>query len=276
MAPSQALELPDQLRPTNPLGSYGAAADDLATAAEIYRENGFVVLRNAVPESALQTMEAELTEAQARLTAGELDPYYGSDLLDEPGATLNGKPFRHYVIYCTDLSAAARTAAEDPRMATLLHQLYGGSPWLNDYCRFGVVYQDARPDTGSHYSRIGWHSDYQANESIESWPGFAFTIHIDSTSPANGFLRVVPGSHRTDVDAARLGAQRFAAIPGEVPVYAERGDIILHDYKLWHAAARGTDDGDAGRRRHVRGGWFAGEKLPQEHGIGYFNKNAAR
>ena len=272
-----AIELDASIRLADPLKTaYSAPVNDLDRAAAIYEENGFVVLTGAVAEQQLEQMERELEAAQRQLIEGKLDPYHGSDLLDEPGATLDGKPFRHYVIYCTDLSPAAEQAAADPRLGALLLKLYGGEPWLNDYCRFGVVYQDARPDTGSNYSRIGWHSDFQANEEIEAWPGFAFTIHLDGTSPANGFLRVVPGSHRAEIDAAVLGGHEFASIPGEVPVYAARGDIILHDYKLWHAAARGTADGEAGRRRHVRGGWFAGARLPQEHGIGYFNKNAAR
>ena len=272
-----ALKLPADCRIDDPLRSaFGASAENLDRVVEIYEKNGFVVLTGAVAEDSLQQMETELERAQQQLINGELDPYYGSDLLDEPGATLNGHPFRHYVIYCTDLSPAANEASSMPQMGAILERLYGGQPWLNDYCRFGVVYQDARPDTGSNYSRIGWHSDYQANEAIEAWPGFAFTIHLDGTSPANGFLRVAPGSHKTDIDAAVLGGHEFGAIEGEIPVYANRGDIILHDYKLWHAAARGTADGPGGRRRHVRGGWFAGPKLPREHGIGYFNKNAAR
>ena len=272
-----AIELSASHRIEDPLRStFSAPLDALDQAVEIYRRYGFVVLRDAIDKTTLQQMQSELETAQQQLIAGELDDYYGSELLDEPGATLDGKPFRHYVIYCTDLSPAAKAAAALPAMEEILLHLYGGEPWLNDYCRFGVVYQDARPDTGSNYSRIGWHSDYQANETIDAWPGFAFTIHLDGTSPANGFLRVVPGSHKVDIDAAELGGHEFGPIAGEVPVYAAPGDIILHDYKLWHAAARGTADGVSGRRRHVRGGWFAGPKLPREHGIGYFNKNAAR
>lgn len=274
---AEAISLPPELEVENPLqNAFVAHASDPQRAVELYNRFGFVILRGLISPAELLQMEQELATAQAQLTAGKLDEYYGSPLLDAPGATLNGTPFRHYVIYCTELSPAARAAAEHPLLGELLGSLYGGTPWLNDYCRFGVVYQDARPDTGSNYSRIGWHSDYQANTEITAWPSFAFTIHLDATSPANGFLRVVPGSHKADIDGAALGAHQFDAIPGEVPVYADRGDIILHDYKLWHSAARGTADGPSGQRRHVRGGWFAGERLPADHGIGPFNKNAAR
>jgi ectoine hydroxylase-related dioxygenase (phytanoyl-CoA dioxygenase family) len=173
----------------------------------------------------------------------------------------------------------------------------GENAWLRGDQQFGTVYQDARPGKESGYTRIGWHSDWQASPSLDIWPSTAFTFHLDGTSPANGFLRVVPGSHRwatpapyrnvnnvevpatakpaggyTDTPPPFEMPLRFEAIPGEIPVYAERGDVILHDCYLWHSAARATED-DA-TRRHVRGGYFAG--TPSPAGVEEFVKNAAR
>jgi ectoine hydroxylase-related dioxygenase (phytanoyl-CoA dioxygenase family) len=105
------------------------------------------------------------------------------------------------------------------------------------------------------------------------WPSMAFTIHIDATSPQNGFLRVVPGSHLGSDDGMPLG---FEKVSGEVGVYCERGDVLLHHSNLWHSAARATEDGDAAVRRHVRGGWYGGERLAPGHGLADFVKNARR
>jgi ectoine hydroxylase-related dioxygenase (phytanoyl-CoA dioxygenase family) len=131
------------------------------------------------------------------------------------------------------------------------------------------------------------------------WPATAITVHLDATSPANGFLRVVPGSQRwatpapyENVNGARVpdGAAPwggytdqpppqpmplgFEKVPGEIGLYAEEGDILLHDCYLWHSAARGTVDGSV--RRHVRGSWYAGAAGPQDLGPEDFVKNAAR
>ena len=65
----------------------------------------------------------------------------------------------------------------------------------------------------------------------------------------------------------------FEHVPGEVAVYAEPGDVLLHDAYLWHAAARGTDD--SARRRHVRGHWCTGAPL-RDDDIDDFVKNAAK
>ncbi len=66
---------------------------------------------------------------------------------------------------------------------------------------------------------------------------------------------------------------RFEKVPGEVAVYAERGDLLFHDAYLWHSAARATADGAV--RRHLRGGFHSGTPVQEEPGEG-FVKNAAR
>jgi ectoine hydroxylase-related dioxygenase (phytanoyl-CoA dioxygenase family) len=187
-------------------------------------------------------------------------------------------------------------AAEHPLLVATIRRLIGPMAWLYGPGKQGIVYQDARPGRESGYSRIGWHSDWQASPSLDIWPSTAFTFHIDGTSPANGFLRVVPGSllwatpapyrnvNNVEVpdDAKPAGGYTdtpppfdmplgFEKIPGELGVYAERGDVILHDAYLWHSAARATDD--TGIRRHVRSGYFSGDPTTTRN---QFIKNAAR
>jgi ectoine hydroxylase-related dioxygenase (phytanoyl-CoA dioxygenase family) len=65
----------------------------------------------------------------------------------------------------------------------------------------------------------------------------------------------------------------FEKVRGEVAVYAERGDVLLHDCYLWHSATRATDD--QALRRHLRGSYFAGTR-PTVDQQSEFIKNAAR
>jgi ectoine hydroxylase-related dioxygenase (phytanoyl-CoA dioxygenase family) len=123
------------------------------------------------------------------------------------------------------------------------------------------------------YTRIGWHSDHQSRPTSDIWPGVAVTFHLDATSPANGFLRVVPGSHRGTDEGMPVG---FEKVGGEVGVYCDRGDVLLHHSDLWHAAARATEDPPAGIRRHIRGAYLGGRRLAPDEDLEPFNKNAAR
>ncbi|SDJ50355.1 Phytanoyl-CoA dioxygenase (PhyH) [Frankineae bacterium MT45] len=279
-------------------GTFSEAALD---ALELcYRENGFVILRDIYPSDLLDQMQAECSAAQQRVVDGDLPQRYGSTVfLDEAflGDPEKAERFANYVEFINELSPAVRAAITNPSLVAALQRVLGVQAWLRDDQQFGVVYQDARPGRESGYSRIGWHSDWQAGPSQTHWPSAAFTIHLDPTSPANGFLRVVPGSHNWATPAPYRNINNvavpetaqpaggytatpppfemplaFEAIPGEVPVIANLGDVILHDCYLWHSAARATDDDTT--RRHVRGAYYAGDRessLPDE-----FLKNAAR
>lgn len=263
---------------------------------EHYRRYGFVVIRDLLSDPLMEAMEAECVAAQQQVVAGELPDRYGSTVFLDDAA--KAARFANYVEYVNELSSAVRQAASHPQLVAVLVELLGPGCWLNGASRFGVVYQDARPGRESGYTRIGWHSDWQAAPNLDIWPSTAFTFHVDGTSPANGFLRVVPGSHRwatpapyrnvnnavVPADARPAGGHTsepppfpmplgFEGIPGEIPVYTQRGDIILHDAYLWHSAARATDD--VTTRRHVRGGYFSGD--PEGDGRREdFVKNAAR
>jgi hypothetical protein len=270
--------------------------DRSAEAITHYRRYGFVVVRDLFPTDLMDRMEAECVRAQERVISGDLPERYGSTVFLDEAA--KAEKFANYVEYVNELSPAVVEGATDPLLVSMLTELLGPDCWFNDSSRFGVVYQDCRPGKESGYSRIGWHSDWQSAPNLDLWPSAAFTFHIDGTSPANGFLRVVPGSHRwatpapyrningapvpddarptggyTDTPAPFGMPLGFEKIPGEIPIYTERGDIILHDAYLWHSAARATDD--VTTRRHVRGGYLNGD--PNGDGKReVFVKNAAR
>jgi hypothetical protein len=272
--------------------------EELPEALEFYRRWGFVVLRDLVPARLLELVEQECVLAQRGVLSGVLAGRHGStkyldaEIGDEGG---RAEGFVNYVEHVEELAPSVTTALEIPALRALLRDILGEGFWAT---RNGVVYQDARPGRESGYSRIGWHADWQAVPHLDIWPGTAFTIHVDGTSPANGFLRVVPGSHLwatpspyenvngavvpegapaargyTDTPPPFPMPLGFEKVRGELPVYAERGDVILHDAFLWHSAARATDDATV--RRHVRGGWQGGDPRLKDVDTG-FVKNAAR
>jgi len=267
--------------------------------SEFFVDHGFAILRGLWEDEQLAAVEAECTAAQEALLAGDLPERHGNTILVDAGAPATSARFANYVQYVTQIAPAVRSAVLDPVVVDLMARWVPGGH-LQESSRFGVVYQDARPGRESGYTRIGWHSDWQSGPHLDRWPSVAFTIHIDPTSPANGFLRVLPGSHRWATPAPFRNANAvavpegskptgghtperppfdmplgFEKIRGELAIYCERGDVIFHDAYLWHSAARATDD--EGIRRHVRGGWFSGD--PEDDlgdRLDDFVKNAAR
>ena len=238
-----------------------------------FAANGFVRIGGVFSDGQLATLQADMERCQRDLLAGLLPEKCGTVILDDPEAMVEGEPFAHYVCHSTQVSTIADDCANDPVITTVIERLLGPDAWLLDYERFGVVYQDARPGRESGYSRIGWHTDWQSGPNLDIWPSVAFTVHLDATSPANGFLRVLPGSHLGGTEGIPLG---FEKVPGEIAVYCDYGDVLLHDAHLWHSAARATEDPPHGVRRHIRGGWHVGARLAEGHGLDDFVKNAAR
>ena len=266
-------------RPTAPVHAVTAAAegvfgpDDLDGLCDHIAARGYATLRGAIGEEELSAAEEELVVAQERLVAGALDDRHATAVLDDPDATVDGARFAHYVCFATVASARADALVHLAPLVDVNRRVLGPQAWLLDYEQFGVVYQDARPGPGSGYSRIGWHTDHQSGPHLDVWPGLAFTIHFDPTSPANGFLRVLPGSHRGGTGGLPAGFER---VPGEIAVYQERGDVLFHHADLWHSAARATAEGVPAVRRHLRGSWHGGARLDVGHGTDDFVKNAAR
>jgi hypothetical protein len=277
-------------------GVFGTeAVDDLVG---FYRVHGFALLAGAVSEPLLQGLERECVEAQEALVAGRLGEQHGTTELIEADAGGKAQRFANYVLRITELSPSADEIVHAPLVADIVAKCLGPDSWSGGGDRFGYVYQDARPGEDSSYKRIGWHSDWQSGPHLGVWPSTAVTVHIDGTGPANGFLRVVPGSHLwataapyenvngavvpdgaapfggyTDERPPQPMPLRFDNVPGEVALYAARGDILFHDCYLWHSAALATDP--EASRRHVRGSWYAGAR-PGALGPGDFVKNAAR
>ncbi len=269
-----------------------------------FTEHGFVIVRGLFTDAEMAALEHECVAAQQQVIDGDLDERYGTTVLLDADADADADAgdraatFANYVTHVTEVSPAALHAATHQTVCELMDRWLGVGCWLLDDTRFGVVYQDARPGRESSYTRIGWHSDWQSGPDLAIWPSVAFTFHIDGTGPDNGFLRVVPGSHRWATPAPYCNANGvevpdgakscaghtdapppfemplgFDKVPGEVGVYAEVGDVLFHDAYLWHSAARGTDDTSV--RRHVRGSWYTGDK-PSTETVDRFVKNAAR
>ena len=246
---------------------------DLDDFAMFFGVHGYATLRGAVDDDELAAAQAELERAQEHLLDGVLDPRHATAILDDPEAMIDGRRFAHYVCFATRAAPRADLLVHLPPLVEAARRLLGPDTWLLDYEQFGVVYQDARPGPHSGYSRIGWHTDHQSGPHLAIWPGVAFTVHFDPTSPANGFLRVLPGSHLGWTEGIPPGFQR---VPGELAVYQERGDVLFHHADLWHSAARATAEGDAAVRRHLRGSWHGGTPLEVGHGTDDFVKNALR
>jgi hypothetical protein len=241
-----------------------------AEASALFDDLGFVVVRGALDPADVDELADDLACVHQALMRGELDPRHAAPELEPPNqTTVDGRTFRNYVVYATQASAVADRVVRTSPIGTLCPTLLDGPSYLYDYDRHGVMYLDARG--ASSYKGLVWHPDFESTPDLPIWPAVAFTIHLDATSPENGFLRILPGSHRVPPEQRPEG---YAKVPGEVAVYCERGDLLLHHSHLWHAASRPSDDGAV--RRHLRGKWCSGTPIAPGAWDGSFDNSATR
>lgn len=244
--------------------------DELDNYDAFFRTNGFGVLRGVFTAAEFDAFVAAAERMHASFERGELpDDFVLADA--SARSTIDGQRVAHYLARVTDYAPEIKALAQHDTIAAAVRRAIGPNAWAGDYFGDGFVFVHARPTRDSNYSRLGWHCDWQSQPDSFLFPCVTVTIHIDGTSPANGFLRLLPGSHLRGVKHTPSG---FGKQPGEVAFYAEPGDVLIHSHLVWHSAARGTDDGPGGIRRHVRGGWYAGRRFDPDKDTNVFIKAA--
>jgi len=136
-----------------------------------------------------------------------------------------------------------KEAARTPRLTRALQEIFGDSVvFMNDK----LVFKNASTDFGSP-----WHQDYSywhGSHKLSVW------IALDDADPANGCLRIVPGSHLSTVshdgqatddlgfvhrlDEKDIDPARIVDLP------ASKGDAIVFHDLLLHASYPNTSGAD--------------------------------
>ncbi|SDX57013.1 phytanoyl-CoA dioxygenase family protein [Paenibacillus sp. CF384] len=192
-----------------------------AAMKEEFDRQGYFILKQLYSQEEVQALKAEAAEILARHD------------VDRSGVFLG----------LTSESELFKEAAQSPALTRALKAIIG------DYVLFmndKVVFKNASTDFGSP-----WHQDYSY------WHGshkFSVWIALDDATPANGCLRVLPGSHRStishDGDAAdnngfvhRLNEDQIDASQ-VVDFTATKGDAIVFHDLLLHASYSNTSGAD--------------------------------
>ena len=151
-----------------------------------------------------------------------------------------GTPRRLLHAYARE--AAFRHWAAHPRVAGTLHQLLGAPCVLLSQCHHNCV-MTKHP---GYSSVTSWHQDirywsFDRSELVSVW------LALGRETAANGALRVIPGSHRLELDRGRFDrdlflrpnvAENAELIAAAKPIALEAGDALFFHCRLFHAAGR--------------------------------------
>ena len=210
-----------------------------------FARDGFLV----VPELAA----AESVTAMRNAALAALDPLAGPAEFEAdvgyPGAPLPGQagdatPRR--LLHAYARHSSFRDWSTNAAVAEVVRRLLGHSRVLLSQCHHNCV-MTKHP---GYSSATLWHQDvrywsFERPELVSVW------LALGAEAPANGALNVIPGSHRLELDPARLDEELFLRpelaanrrlIATAHPVPLQAGDALFFSGRLFHAAGRNETD----------------------------------
>ena len=218
-----------------------------AQASRQLRHDGYCIVPDAVDASLLNRLRAAADASGERWSAK-----VGDDVLASQGSMVGIPNLRDPAFAELIVNPATREALDrlDLPEATFTDGYVISKP-------------PGSPRLFWHFDWYGWTDD----SAYETEPVQVFVMcYLTDTTPANGCLRVIPGSHRRrhplhDLmadghselsTAGDLDRPEFADWPDEVDVEVRAGDAVVGDARLLHAA----HGNDSGERRSLVTLWY--------------------
>ena len=207
---------------------------------EAYRADGYVVVRNALPERHVVRLRetADSFAEQARRLNGD------TDAIELDDAALNGGPALIRRIKSPHLHHETFAAMlAHPPLLDMVEALIGAD------IRWHHTKINAKHPGGSGH--VEWHADWgyypHTNDDL-----LEIIIALDPSTEASGCLKVLPGSHRGPALDHTENGRFVGAVPvgsfdpqHAVSIELEPGDISIHHVRLLHGSG-------PNRSRHQR------------------------
>lgn len=157
------------------------------------------------------------------------------DLTNSDGVRLSRLDPRYTVV---DTSEVVLSLLEDPTLLSMVSDLFGS----DDYRLLLATFNNRTPGIKP---MINWHTDYQEDQRWQG-PRVEVAWYLTPTTPENGCLRVIPGSHRSSAEEIRRelalqGQKQNKAWrsyevhhPDEIDVPLRPNQLLIRDGFIWH------------------------------------------
>ncbi len=227
--------------------------------------HGFIRFRGVASHEEIDGLLAALAALEAELLAEGRQKVLGTPL--RFGSDPSGAPFIQRFAFASHYSPAISAFVRDPRFDAV-RLFIGETARLGEVEKDGVVVNHWINEVGSRYRALGWHTDGLRDLFLLRLPEPMLNVglYLDDSGLEKGGVRLLPGTHTQGFFGMLLRKVYFLdnrPDPGEVALTARKGDLTIHDGRLWHRTAQATVTGAASRRRNLYMPYIAGPFSPK-------------
>lgn len=219
---------------------------------EYFEKYGVIQFKKFIePETALLFI-SELEKIEKKWLEEGIEKINGTPL--KFGKNEKGDPMIQRMCFTNKYSPVLEEFLRDPRFNILLKFLAPYEGRVGEDEKDGLVFNHYINQPNSKFSQMGWHTDSPRDLFLgqKIQPMLNVGIHLDDCPSSNGGLRVIPGTQNQSVLKLLFGKKQFIdhkPDPREVAFEIERGDLTIHDGRLWHRVEVSPNFGEKSRRR---------------------------
>jgi ectoine hydroxylase-related dioxygenase (phytanoyl-CoA dioxygenase family) len=212
-------------------------------------KNGYVRLPKFLSSAEVDEILAGLAEVETKWISEGREKARGIPI--KYGKGLDGSKYVNRFAFASMYSDRLRKAMERFKV---LAPIFGPDFRFGEDEKDGMVVNHYVNLPGSRYKQLGWHTDGLRDIFLgqKLRPLWQVGVYLDDSPRTKGGLRLIPGTHKQGLASMLFRKAYFVSHdtdPNEICIEAERGDVTIHDGRLWHRVARASVTGEASRRR---------------------------
>jgi ectoine hydroxylase-related dioxygenase (phytanoyl-CoA dioxygenase family) len=219
---------------------------------EYFKKYGVIHFKKFISPQTAEIFISELSEIEKKWLEEGVQKINGIPL--KFGKNPEGEDMIQRMCFTNKYSNPLAEFLKDPRLSQLIEFLAPYEGRISEDEKDGLVFNHYINQPNSKFTQMGWHTDSPRDLFLgqKILPMLNVGIHLDNCPSANGGLRVIPGTHNQSVLKLLFGKKQFIdhkPDTREVAFEIEKGDLTIHDGRLWHRVEVSPNFGEKSRRR---------------------------
>lgn len=246
----QEVEKVDKVNESYPRFSLGPKLTE--EQKEFFEINGFIHFKKFVDQKTVDEMLKESQRVQKQWIDEGRKVVNGVPI--KFGTDVDGKKIVQRFAFLNQFATIFEEFLKDPRLEALFEFIGAPDSRIGINEKDGLVFNHYVNTAKSNFSQLGWHTDSLRDffNGSKIMPMLNVGLHFDQSSPENGGLRILPGTHNKGIKTLLFRKVYYLnskADKKEIGLSVEPGDLTVHDGRIWHRVAQSPHIGEVSRRR---------------------------